>query len=207
VMLEGRQDVADPVTRRRITDLVIAFCHALVSHLRPANATVATDLVPEDLSQTYACSRNRPDMLLREISGAIVAAHGKGQISDIQLQMLDATVQQMGAAQASCERIRHTPVPFGYSLLLHRTAHLFCLLLPFGFTDLLGWATPFTSTLIAYTFFGLDALSDELEDPFGTGLNALPINALATTIEINLREAIGDTDLPADPRPVDYVLM
>jgi putative membrane protein len=121
--------------------------------------------------------------------------------------MLDATVQQMGAAQASCERIRHTPVPFGYSLLLHRTAHLFCLLLPFGFTDLLGWATPFTSTLIAYTFFGLDALSDELEDPFGTGLNALPINALATTIEINLREAIGDTDLPADPRPVDYVLM
>ena len=85
--------------------------------------------------------------------------------------------------------------------------HLFCLLLPFGFTDLLGWATPFTSTLIAYTFFGLDALSDELEDPFGTGLNALPINALATTIEINLREAIGDTDLPADPRPVDYVLM
>ena len=207
VMLEGRQDVADPVTRRRITDLVIAFCHALVSHLRPANATVATDLVPEELSQTYACSRNRPDMLLREISGAIVAAHGKGQISDIQLQMLDATVQQMGAAQASCERIRHTPVPFGYSLLLHRTAHLFCLLLPFGFTDLLGWATPFTSTLIAYTFFGLDALSDELEDPFGTGLNALPIKALATTIEINLREAIGDTDLPADPRPVDYVLM
>jgi len=207
VMLEGRQDVADPVTRRRITDLVIAFCHALVSHLRPANATVATDLIPEDLSQTYARSRNRPDMLLHEISGAIVSAHDKGQISDIQLQMLDATVQQMGAAQASCERIRHTPVPFGYSLLLHRTAHLFCLLLPFGFTDLLGWATPFTSTLIAYTFFGLDALSDELEDPFGTGLNALPINALATTIELTLREAIGDTGLPADPRPVGYVLM
>ena len=74
VMLEGRQDVADPVTRRRITDLVIAFCHALVSHLRPANATVTTDLIPEDLSLTYARSRNRPDMLLREISGAIVSA-------------------------------------------------------------------------------------------------------------------------------------
>jgi ion channel-forming bestrophin family protein len=208
LMLDSRQDVADPVTRRRITDLAIAFCHALVSHLRPGDATAtAASLVPDDLRNIYDRSRNRPDMLLCEISSAVVSAHGKGQISDIQLQMLDATVQQMGAAQASCERIRQTPVPFGYSLLLHRTAHLFCLLLPFGFTDLLGWATPFTATLIAYTFFGLDALSDELEDPFGTGLNALPINSLATTIEINLREAMGETDLPADPRPVDYVLM
>ncbi|MCZ4431041.1 bestrophin family protein [Agrobacterium sp. SOY23] len=207
-LLESRQDVAEPVARRRVIDLAIAFCHTLVSHLRPGEATAnAARLIPDDFTETYTRSRNRPDMLLREISGAFIAANAKGQISDIQLQMLDATVQQMAAAQASCERIRHTPVPFGYSLLLHRTAHLFCLLLPFGFTDLLGWATPFTSTLVAYTFFGLDALSDELEDPFGTGLNALPINALATTIEINLREAMGETDLPEDPRPVNYVLM
>lgn len=207
-LLESRQDVAEPVVRRRVIDLAIAFCHALVSHLRPGEATAtAARLLPDDLADAYARSRNRPDMLLREISGAFITANSRGQISDIQLQMLDATVQQMGAAQASCERIRHTPVPFGYSLLLHRTAHLFCLLLPFGFTDLLGWATPFTSTLVAYTFFGLDALSDELEEPFGTGLNALPINALATTIEINLREAMGETDLPEDPRPVDHVLM
>ena len=207
-MLESRQDVADPVSRRRIIDLAIVFCHELVSHLRPGGEkSTITSLIPDDLAEHYARSRNRPEMLLRGISNDLVTANAKGQISDIQLQMLDATVQQMGAALASCERIRHTPVPFGYSLLLHRTAHLFCLLLPFGFTDLLGWATPFTSTLIAYTFFGLDALSDELEEPFGTGFNAVPINSLATTIEINLREAMGETDLPANPRPVDYVLM
>lgn len=108
-MLESRQDVADPVTRRRITDLVIAFCHALVSHLRPGDATAtAANLIPDDLSEIYARSRNKPDMLLREISGAVVSAHGKGQISDIQLQMLDATVQQMGPrrlrASASARR-------------------------------------------------------------------------------------------------------
>ncbi|MDH7800165.1 MULTISPECIES: bestrophin family protein [unclassified Rhizobium] len=207
-LLESRTDVADPVSRRRIIDLAIVFSHELVSHLRPGEAkpTVAS-LIPDDVAENYAHSRNKPEMLLRAISSDLFAANAKGQISDIQLQMLDATVQQMGAALASCERIRHTPVAFGYSLLLHRTAHLFCLLLPFGFTDLLGWATPFTSTLIAYTLFGLDALSDELEEPFGSGLNALPINSLATVIEINLREAMGETDLPANPRPVDYVLM
>ncbi|MDS7596456.1 bestrophin family protein [Agrobacterium tumefaciens] len=207
-MLEMKDNVADPVSRRRVVDVTIAFCHEMVSCLRPGGSKSAiVKLVPTDLAERYAQSRNRPDTLLRCLSSDLFRANAKQQISDIQLQMLDTTVQQMGNALASCERIRHTPVPFGYSLLLHRTAHLFCLLLPFGFTDLLGWATPFTSALIAYTFFGLDALSDELEEPFGEGLNALPIDALATVIEINLREGMGETDLPAYPRPVDYVLM
>jgi ion channel-forming bestrophin family protein len=121
--------------------------------------------------------------------------------------MLDGTVGRMSAVLAACERIRNTPVPFGYTLLLHRTAYLFCFLLPFGFADALGWATPFVTALVAYTFFGLDALGDELEEPFGTLPNDLPIVALADTIEINLREALGETDLPELPQPKDYMLM
>jgi putative membrane protein len=98
-------------------------------------------------------------------------------------------------------------VPFGYTLLLHRTAYLFCFLMPFGFADTLGWGSPFAAALAAYTFFGLDALGNELEDPFGNLPNDLPLGALAETIEINLREAMGETNLPALPKPVDYVLM
>jgi len=65
----------------------------------------------------------------------------------------------MVAAGASCERIRSTPIPFSYSLLLHRTAYLYCFLLPFGLVDSLGFMTPFVVAIVAYTFFGLDALA------------------------------------------------
>jgi ion channel-forming bestrophin family protein len=71
----------------------------------------------------------------------------------------------------------------------------------------MGWLTPFASALVAYTFFGLDALGDELEDPFSSQPNAVPIKALADTVEINLREALGETDLPGLPAPRDYLLM
>lgn len=47
-------------------------------------------------------------------------------------------------------------------------------------------------------FFGLDALSEELESPFGLAANNLPLSALSRTIEINLLEALGETDLPPD---------
>jgi ion channel-forming bestrophin family protein len=53
----------------------------------------------------------------------------------------------------------------------------------------------------------LDALGDELEQPFGVQPNHLPIGALADTIELELRYALGETPLPALPRPVDDLLM
>lgn len=60
--------------------------------------------------------------------------------------------------------------------------------------------------VIAYTFFGLDALSEELEEPFGLAANQLPLTALSRTIEINLREALGETNLPTDIMPIDGYL-
>ncbi len=163
-------------------------------------------LAPSEV-EFYRTAQNRPDLLLRLMSADLARLRAGGGISDIQYQMLDASVGQMGAVQAACERIRNTPLPFGYTLLLHRTAYLFCFLLPFGFVDTLGWGSPFVAALVAYTFFGLDALGDELEDPFSNRPNALAIGALADTIEINLREALGETDLPPLPQPKDFVLM
>jgi putative membrane protein len=71
----------------------------------------------------------------------------------------------LSTVQASCERIAATPVPFAYSLLLHRTAHVFCLSLPFALAGTMGWWTLLPCALVSYTFFGLDALGDQLEDP------------------------------------------
>lgn len=194
--------------RQRLLDITIAFGHALVCHLRPGS-DVGRPLarLPADLSAGYKASRNGPDFLLREMGRILAGLRGTGTISDFQWAQLDGTLGRMSAMLAACERIRNTPVPFGYTLLLHRTAYLFCFLLPFGFADALGWATPFVTALVAYTFFGLDALGDELEEPFGVLPNDLPIVALAETIEINLREALGETDLPPLPQPKNYILM
>ena len=90
---------------------------------------------------------------------------------------------------------------------MHRTAYVFCFALPFGLADALGWAAPFATAFVAYNFFGVDTLSEELEEPFGLLPNDLPIRALATTVEINLREALGETDLPPWPQPVNCVLI
>jgi len=71
----------------------------------------------------------------------------------------------------------------------------------------LGWTTPIAAAVFAYTFFGLDALGDELEEPFGSLPNDLPIRAIAVNIEISIRDALGDEERPKPLAPSNYVLL
>ena len=205
----ARQTLTLPASsRERLLKLACAFAHALVHHLRPAvdeSQRVINYLTPDQAAQ-WRASRFPPDRLTRLMGEDLAELRRTGVISDILFQTLDRTLGEMTMVQTTCERIRTTPVPFGYTLLLHRTAYLFCFLLPFGFADTLGWATPLAAVLVAYTFFGLDALGDELEEPFGMRANNLPLAALAQTIELILREALGESDLPELPQPQNNVL-
>ena len=196
------------VTRQRLLKYGIAYAHALLVQLRPdSSRQVLQAMLPSDLLQAVNSSRNPPEVILRAMQQLLVQGLKDKKIDVIQFQMLDELVQKLAQAQASCERIQNTPIPFGYTLLLHRTAYTFCFLLPFCFANTLGWATPFVTALAAYTLFGLDALGNELEEPFSLGANALPINALTDVIEIDLREALGEKDIPPLPIPKDFVLM
>jgi len=120
-----------------------------------------------------------------------------GLIDPIRYSVLELRLTEMSHVLAGCERIKTTPLPFAYALLLHRTAHAFCLMLPFALAPALGWWTMAVSLLVAYTFFGLDALGDELEDPFGDDPNDLPLDAMSRMLERELRHAQGRTDLPS----------
>ena len=119
---------------------------------------------------------------------------------------LDRTLNGLTAAAASCERIHNTPIPFSYTLLLHRTAHLYCFLLPFGLVDITGFMTPFVVAIVAYTFYGLDVLGDELEEPFGVESNDLALDAICRGIEISMCHSLGDPQIPTPLKPVDYLL-
>lgn len=65
----------------------------------------------------------------------------------------------------------------------------------------LHYLTPLVSVFISYTFISLDALAEELEDPFGVAPNDLPLDAMCNVIEINLREMNDETPLPSKLQP------
>lgn len=193
---------------RRLT----AFTHALRHHLRDSatgpilTADLSAHLSAQDLAKTKA-SHNAPDALLRLVSLDLAQALREDRVNPMMLAQMESQVTRLAAIQAGCERIKNTPLPFSYALLLHRTAYLYCFALPFGLVDSIGFMTPFVVAIVAYTFFGLDALGDEIEEPFGLAPNDLPLTALCRTIERDLEAALGNTDLPPPLLPQDSLVM
>ena len=193
--------------RVRLVYRGVALAHVLRHYLR--GTFVAGDIQPflgADEWAALQASANQPDFLLHRFGEDLRRCLDEGRIDTIQATTLDQTLTAFAGAIAGCERIKGTPIPFAYSLLLHRTAYLYCFLLPFGLVDVLGFMTPLVVAFVAYAFFGLDAVGDEIEQPFGRGYNDLPLDAMCRTIEINLRESIGDTDIPPPLEAVDYCL-
>lgn len=206
-LLLDLRGAAEAAERRALLTDVMAFAHALVLHLRAGASREGLErTLPPDLAAAAQDTPSLPVLLLADMGGRLARLRAEGHVSDIEFARLDDELKAMNRMLATCERILGTPVPFGYTLLLHRTAYLFCFLLPFGFADVLGWGTPLAAGLVAYTFFGLDALGSELEEPFGTMPNDLPIAALALGIERDMRVALGERDLPPAAVPADFIL-
>ena len=91
-------------------------------------------------------------------------------------------------------------------MIIHRTIYCYCFLLPFGLVDSIGPMTPVVVALMAYTFFALEALSAEIEEPFGTEPNDLALEAMSWTIEATVREMLGEEVAAPRGAGEDFVL-
>lgn len=190
--------------REDILKMICAFAHALNAHLRRQNEWEAAK--PWMTDQDFKYVDNLSDSILNEISRRLNELRKENVISEWRCLELEKRLRSIAEAHANCERIKNTPLPFPYTLLLHRTTFIFCVLLPFAMAQPLGWLAPFITTIASYTFFGLDAIGNELEDPFGKEVNDLPTDAMVRVIERDVLRALGHTDLPPAMKPVDHVL-
>ena len=194
-------------TQRRLIHLSIAFSHAVRHRLRETSPWEDIERFVEPVHHSkMRQAKNLPDYLMRLMGKELGYCRQQHLLSEQMVQNMDERLNSMTVVLAACERIYNTPLPFAYTLLVHRTTYLYCFMLPFGLVSSLGWVTPLICGVIAYTFFGLDALSEELEEPFGLAPNQLALTALSRTIEINLLEALGETDLPQDIVPIQGYL-
>ena len=178
--------------------LQIAFAHCLRLTLRrqPNRVVLAKYLSEAHLAQVLAAQSPANRILL--IMGEWLAERRRsGALSDILFHSLNIRLNDMSIVLAGCERIANTPVPFAYSLILHRTVYLFCIMLPFALVVDLHYMTPFISVLISYTFISLDTLAEELEEPFGMENNDLPLDAICNAIEIDLLQMNDESQIPA----------
>lgn len=189
-----------PERREKVLRLAIAFVH-----LHRMNLRRVTDGKAREWAGDLPDGPHPPCAALDAIEAELAAAVREGTLDGYGQLALGQRMAAITYAQAGCERIGNTPLPYVYSLLIFRTIWLYCLLLPLGLIDTAGWLTPVFAGVVAYVFFGLAEVTEELGHPFGPTPNGLALDAMCRTVETSLAPHLGIT--PPEPvRPVDYSL-
>jgi putative membrane protein len=181
----------------------IAYVHTLRCLLREQkpldDQDVRAFLSGSDLELVTGQS-NMTHALLHRQHLALTALADDGRLDARRLQSLDETMRGLLDVQGGCERIQKTPFPRGYGFIAQRLIVCFGVLLPLGLVESLGWLAVPLSLLVNLAFALINEVGRVLETPFTMFWPALPLSALSKTIEINLRERMGETDVPPLPQ-------
>lgn len=187
--------------RTRFIHALIACVYALKHQLRGSDPSADfRRLLGEGPAQALREKCYRPVAVLDDLRNGFAGMRERGQISDTALWMLDAQLNELGKVVGGCERIASTPIPFAYGVLLHRTIYTYCIMLPFGLVDSADIFTPLLCVFISYTLIALEAIANEVAEPFGLAPNALALDSMTRGIERSILELCG-RDLPEEVAP------
>lgn len=193
---ESDMFLADKATRQEAIHLTLAFLHLHRLNLRRLAPDAAAKAALAKVPDGTALLNKPPCAALDRLGATLAQTYRDGGMDGFGARSLSQRLANISLQQAGCERIANTPLPFVYSLLIYRTTYLYCLILPLSLVEAAGWLSPFFVAVVAYLFFGLAEVTEELAQPFANTLNGLPLDAICRAAEISLAPHLGETAPP-----------
>ena len=154
---------------------------------------------------------NKAVYLLSLQSDALKNLNKQGILDNFRFMDMHTMLRAFSDHQGKSERIKNFPYPRQYATINTIFVNLFCILLPFALLgefnnlndDISGalkgymvwFVIPF-SVLISWVYTSLDQVGESTENPFEGSANDIPISQMSRLVEIDIREMLGEMDLP-----------
>lgn len=189
------------------------------SHYRVAEweGNLQDELVPllDPSEHAYVLSKkNRATHLIALQSRELSEQVAQGNLTELRQVEMEHRLAEFYNEQGRCERIKNFPYPRQFATLNIFFIWLFILLVPFGMLqefqkigDVYVWLNIPACVIVAWVFHTMDKIGAISENPFEGSPNDVPITSMSRTIEIDLREMLDETDLPAPIGPTNNILM
>lgn len=171
--LLGREE-GTAARRERYAAMLVRYPVALTEHLRAAGPA----------------GRHEPNELLSAMVRDVHADIAAGRMPREAIVSLTPLLTAFDDVCGACERIRKTPIPFSYSAYVKQFILLFALVIPFALARDFGYGTVIAEMFIFFSTMGIELLANEVEEPFGTDGNDLPLEDIGATIARDVRELL-----------------
>lgn len=187
---------ADPGLVRQIVLWTAAFPYACMLRLRGQKGlgSLRSELDPV-IAARVAEADHVPLATARQLTRLLMQARERQLIGEYQQMQIDQNIQLLIDYIGACERIHSTPMPYAYAVHLRRAIIIYCFTLPLALLPKFGWNTVPATLFITYILFGIEEIGVEIEDPFGSDDNDLPLEQICANIEQNLRAVLESTAL------------
>lgn len=189
---------------RAIAERQIIWTYALGESLRKLPFS---DKVQKYLDENKISAVNIPNALLDAHSKQFKEIAASKGLTDFQQMQLNDMVTRLCDSMGKCERLKNTVFPRSYSVLVHILIYVFAAILPFGLDDSQLMIEIMVTFLVPIVFIMIEKTSIIMQDPFENGPVDTPMTSLAQTIEINIRQMIGEQNVPLKKENTSYYEM
>ena len=159
--------------------------------------------LPTDEHDRLIGHANTATQIINDPSRNLSQLREKGIIDDFRHMEMTNLLKSFYEQQGKNERIKKFPLPRQYANMSRYFVGIFIVLLPFSMIpellkigDLGLWLSIPLTALIGWIFVMMEIVGDYTENPFMGMANDIPMLSLCRTIEIDLREMLGETELP-----------
>lgn len=178
--------------------------------------------IPDEELKYILTTKNKAAQLMSLQSKTLKEIFANREIDSYQFVEMEKMVKDFFDQQGKSERIKNFPYPRQFATINSFFIKLFCILLPFGLLkefdklnesvdgimkgNMVWLVIPF-SILISWVYTSLEQVGESTENPFEGAANDVPISQMSRTIEIDLREMLGETDLPPALQPKNNIIL
>ncbi len=167
------------------------FAVALATHLRAEATKFEMDERPHPEIPDFDTRKHVPAQAASLIISRIYKLHREGVVAHEELLLMNGEMSSFMDICGACERIRNTPIPYAYSAFIKKFIFVYVVTLPFSLAFTLGYLSIPIVALIFYLLGSLELIAEEIEEPFGSDENDLPMDRLCKTIEKTVREILA----------------
>ncbi len=171
--------------------MITNFVFASKEHLRNGVLTEQLNFADEDDRLKINRARHKPNAVAGLLYDRVNKLYREGKLTGEQFFVPDKELKEFIDIIGACERIKHTPIPYSYSMYIKKFVFTYIITLPFGFVTTFKYGTVAAVLLMTFVLLSVELVSEEIEDPFGKDVNDLPTDELAVKIAGDVKEILS----------------
>lgn len=180
------------VEKQKALNRLVSFAIAVKAQLRKESPIdELSDLLDADDIEQIKEANRPPQLITFWLSHYLKRQENKGYLDKGQRIEINDQINNLVEGLSGCERIIKTPMPLSYGIYLKRLTLLYCLLLPLGLVEQLGWWTPGAIALVSFVLLGVEEIGNEIEDPFGYDFNDLKLDSICETLLKDIKSTLA----------------